>query len=229
MWNIGDALPLSGVNLQLHSLYASEVHRFNLTSILNFLCVCLYIFLSLVDIPDQCSPSPCYAGGTVRCEDKKGDFLCHCFTGWAGPRCDEGIVISVGKCVCVFIVAHSARAQQRLYLCTVTLRHMQHLWIDVRLFDLASDSQIMSRIMTGKSVFQSLIFVIELSNIVIMLMWMLFFILTLQNFTSSDPVLFSCNCNSCCSTCLFNNQLWLLLLLTMWQVNVNCMYGNSQP
>jgi len=132
-------------------------------------------------------------------------------------------------CVCVFIVAHSARAQQRLYLCTVTLRHMQHLWIDVRLFDLASDSQIMSRIMTGKSVFQSLIFVIELSNIVIMLMWMLFFILTLQNFTSSDPVLFSCNCNSCCSTCLFNNQLWLLLLLTMWQVNVNCMYGNSQP
>lgn len=47
----------------------------------------------LPDIPDQCSPSPCNAVGTVRCEDKKGDFLCHCFTGWTGASCDEGKVI----------------------------------------------------------------------------------------------------------------------------------------
>ncbi|KAF3832781.1 hypothetical protein F7725_026446 [Dissostichus mawsoni] len=43
------------------------------------------------NIPDQCSPSPCYPSGTVRCEDKKGDFLCHCFTGWAGARCEKDV------------------------------------------------------------------------------------------------------------------------------------------
>uniref|UniRef100_A0A3B5KJS5 Growth arrest-specific 6 n=1 Tax=Takifugu rubripes TaxID=31033 RepID=A0A3B5KJS5_TAKRU len=43
------------------------------------------------NIPDQCSPSPCNPGGTVRCEDKKGDFLCHCFTGWAGARCEKDV------------------------------------------------------------------------------------------------------------------------------------------
>ncbi|KAG7482366.1 growth arrest-specific protein 6 [Solea senegalensis] len=43
------------------------------------------------NIPDQCSPSPCNARGTVRCEDKKGDFLCHCFTGWMGARCEEDV------------------------------------------------------------------------------------------------------------------------------------------
>ncbi|GLD70578.1 growth arrest-specific protein 6 [Lates japonicus] len=41
------------------------------------------------NIPDQCSPSPCNARGTVRCEDKKGDFLCHCFAGWTGARCEK--------------------------------------------------------------------------------------------------------------------------------------------
>lgn len=43
------------------------------------------------NIPDQCSPSPCNPRGTVRCEDKKGDFLCHCFTGWTGARCEEDV------------------------------------------------------------------------------------------------------------------------------------------
>uniref|UniRef100_A0A674BSS6 Growth arrest-specific 6 n=1 Tax=Salmo trutta TaxID=8032 RepID=A0A674BSS6_SALTR len=42
-------------------------------------------------IPDQCSPSPCNPRGTVRCEDKKGDFLCHCFTGWTGVRCEKDV------------------------------------------------------------------------------------------------------------------------------------------
>ncbi|XP_062302780.1 growth arrest-specific protein 6 isoform X1 [Osmerus eperlanus] len=46
------------------------------------------------NIPDQCSPSPCNPRGTVRCEDKKGDFLCHCFTGWTGARCE----IDVDEC-----------------------------------------------------------------------------------------------------------------------------------
>lgn len=50
--------------------------------------------VSSEDIPDQCSPSPCNPVGTVRCEDKKGDFLCHCFTGWAGARCEKGTVIT---------------------------------------------------------------------------------------------------------------------------------------
>ncbi|XP_006639368.1 growth arrest-specific protein 6 [Lepisosteus oculatus] len=43
------------------------------------------------NIPDQCSPSPCNPRGTVRCEDKKGEFLCHCFTGWAGARCERDV------------------------------------------------------------------------------------------------------------------------------------------
>ncbi|XP_072512772.1 growth arrest-specific protein 6 [Salminus brasiliensis] len=43
------------------------------------------------NIPDQCSPNPCNHLGTVRCEDKKGEFHCHCFTGWAGPKCAEDV------------------------------------------------------------------------------------------------------------------------------------------
>ncbi|XP_017557353.1 growth arrest-specific protein 6 [Pygocentrus nattereri] len=43
------------------------------------------------NIPNQCSPNPCNHKGTVRCEDKKGDFQCHCFTGWAGLKCEEDV------------------------------------------------------------------------------------------------------------------------------------------
>uniref|UniRef100_A0A8C6TSN7 Growth arrest-specific 6 n=1 Tax=Neogobius melanostomus TaxID=47308 RepID=A0A8C6TSN7_9GOBI len=53
---------------------------------------CIFPCLSdFSDIPDQCSPSPCNPRGTVRCEDKKGDFLCHCFTGWTGARCEKDV------------------------------------------------------------------------------------------------------------------------------------------
>lgn len=41
------------------------------------------------NIPDQCSSSPCNPQGSFRCEDGKGDFQCHCFTGWEGVRCEE--------------------------------------------------------------------------------------------------------------------------------------------
>lgn len=43
------------------------------------------------NIPDQCSPNPCYHYGTVRCEDKKGEFRCHCFTGWSGATCQNDV------------------------------------------------------------------------------------------------------------------------------------------
>lgn len=43
------------------------------------------------NIPDQCSPNPCYHYGTVRCEDKKGEFQCHCFTGWSGATCEKDV------------------------------------------------------------------------------------------------------------------------------------------
>uniref|UniRef100_A0A8C1HCY8 Growth arrest-specific protein 6 n=1 Tax=Cyprinus carpio carpio TaxID=630221 RepID=A0A8C1HCY8_CYPCA len=43
------------------------------------------------NIPDQCSPNPCNHHGTVRCEDKKGEFQCHCFTGWSGVRCEKDV------------------------------------------------------------------------------------------------------------------------------------------
>ncbi|MBN3303491.1 GAS6 protein, partial [Amia calva] len=43
------------------------------------------------NIPDQCSPSPCNPKGTSRCEDKKGDFKCHCFTGWTGIQCEKDV------------------------------------------------------------------------------------------------------------------------------------------
>lgn len=96
MQSIRDALPLSGINTQLHSLYAFSLHRLDskeITTPPSSVSVCFCFFFSLEDIPDQCSPSPCIARGTVRCEDKKGDFLCHCFTGWEGATCDKGTVI----------------------------------------------------------------------------------------------------------------------------------------
>lgn len=41
----------------------------------------------------------------MRCEDRKGDFLCHCFTGWSGARCEKGKVSAVGSekdsCACI--------------------------------------------------------------------------------------------------------------------------------
>ncbi|XP_059408284.1 growth arrest-specific protein 6 [Carassius carassius] len=43
------------------------------------------------NIPDQCSPNPCNHYGTVRCEDKKGEFQCHCFTGWSGVKCEKDV------------------------------------------------------------------------------------------------------------------------------------------
>ncbi|XP_016113869.1 growth arrest-specific protein 6 [Sinocyclocheilus grahami] len=43
------------------------------------------------NIPDQCSPNPCNHFGTVRCEDKKGEFQCHCFMGWSGVRCEKDV------------------------------------------------------------------------------------------------------------------------------------------
>uniref|UniRef100_A0AAY5EKG6 Growth arrest-specific 6 n=1 Tax=Electrophorus electricus TaxID=8005 RepID=A0AAY5EKG6_ELEEL len=43
------------------------------------------------NIPDQCSPNPCHHLGTVRCEDKKGEFHCHCFTGFAGNTCENDV------------------------------------------------------------------------------------------------------------------------------------------
>ncbi|XP_037546001.1 growth arrest-specific protein 6 [Nematolebias whitei] len=49
------------------------------------------------NIPDQCSPSPCNPRGTVRCEDKKGDFLCHCFTGWTEATCEKDVDECVEK------------------------------------------------------------------------------------------------------------------------------------
>lgn len=99
MQNIRDALPLSGIGIQLHSLYASGLYRLSfkaITTLLFSVSVCL-CFLTRKDIPDQCSPSPCNARGTVRCEDKKGDFLCHCFTGWTGARCEKGTVVTVER------------------------------------------------------------------------------------------------------------------------------------
>ncbi|MFT7808628.1 growth arrest-specific protein 6 isoform X1 [Arapaima gigas] len=43
------------------------------------------------NIPDQCTPPPCNPRGTVRCEDKKGEFHCHCFTGWTGATCEKDV------------------------------------------------------------------------------------------------------------------------------------------
>lgn len=99
MQNIRDALPLSRFSIRLHSLYASCLYRLHYKAIITLLSLCLsvFAFLTLEDIPDQCSPSPCNARGTVRCEDKKGDFLCHCFTGWAGARCEKGTVITMDR------------------------------------------------------------------------------------------------------------------------------------
>ncbi|XP_063160955.1 growth arrest-specific protein 6 [Candoia aspera] len=43
------------------------------------------------NLPDQCSPNPCHKEGTIKCEDLKGGYLCHCRTGWEGERCDKDI------------------------------------------------------------------------------------------------------------------------------------------
>lgn len=92
-------------------------------------------FPTLEDIPDQCSSSPCNDEGTVRCEDKKGDFLCHCFTGWTGARCDKGTLITMhSKREYIYRWTVRARAQQRLNFCTVIFViqcHLRRLWIAV--------------------------------------------------------------------------------------------------
>lgn len=95
MQNTRDALPLSAINLRSPIVCI----RFEQTQH-ELVCLCLFLSPFFKDIPDQCSPSPCNARGTVRCEDKKGDFLCHCFTGWAGARCDKGTVLAMTEGLC---------------------------------------------------------------------------------------------------------------------------------
>ncbi|OXB63967.1 hypothetical protein ASZ78_006838 [Callipepla squamata] len=53
--------------------------------------VFVFVFNSFCksDLPNQCSPDPCYNEGTVRCEDLKGDFYCECKRGWQGKTCDK--------------------------------------------------------------------------------------------------------------------------------------------
>uniref|UniRef100_A0A8B9R079 Growth arrest specific 6 n=1 Tax=Anas platyrhynchos TaxID=8839 RepID=A0A8B9R079_ANAPL len=49
-------------------------------------------FLTCVhNLPNQCSPDPCYKEGTVKCEDLKGDFYCECKRGWQGEICDKDV------------------------------------------------------------------------------------------------------------------------------------------
>ncbi|KAI4891035.1 hypothetical protein NFI96_013892 [Prochilodus magdalenae] len=55
------------------------------------------------NIPDQCSPNPCNHKGTVRCEDKKGEFQCHCFTGWAGLKCEEECPVPFCPLTCMTV------------------------------------------------------------------------------------------------------------------------------
>lgn len=43
------------------------------------------------EIPDQCSNSPCYRQGSVRCVDEMAAFRCICKEGWQGERCNEDI------------------------------------------------------------------------------------------------------------------------------------------
>ncbi|XP_039205070.1 growth arrest-specific protein 6 [Crotalus tigris] len=43
------------------------------------------------NLPDQCSPNPCQRDGTIKCEDLKGGYLCHCKRGWEGEICDKDI------------------------------------------------------------------------------------------------------------------------------------------
>lgn len=54
------------------------------------------------DLPNQCSPDPCYKEGTVRCEDLKGDFYCECKRGWQGKTCDKG-----NACFVLFQICNS--------------------------------------------------------------------------------------------------------------------------
>ncbi|XP_072885087.1 growth arrest-specific protein 6 [Hemitrygon akajei] len=42
-------------------------------------------------IPNQCSPMPCHADGSVRCEDMKGAFHCVCKQGWTGTTCNADV------------------------------------------------------------------------------------------------------------------------------------------
>lgn len=71
---------------------------------------CIVLFCSVFvfnsfcksDLPNQCSPDPCYKEGTVRCEDLKGDFYCECKRGWQGKTCDKG-----NACLVIFQICNS--------------------------------------------------------------------------------------------------------------------------
>ncbi|XP_005998137.2 growth arrest-specific protein 6 [Latimeria chalumnae] len=43
------------------------------------------------NLPNQCIPMPCNVAGTKSCEDKQGEFICHCKSGWRGAKCEEDI------------------------------------------------------------------------------------------------------------------------------------------
>ncbi|XP_075446580.1 growth arrest-specific protein 6 isoform X1 [Ascaphus truei] len=43
------------------------------------------------NLQDQCSPNPCHKDGSQICVDLRGDFYCHCKTGWEGKTCSTDI------------------------------------------------------------------------------------------------------------------------------------------
>ena len=50
------------------------------------------LILFATDLYNECGSNPCRNGAT--CEDKVGDFMCHCVHGYSGDTCD------VGKYIC---------------------------------------------------------------------------------------------------------------------------------
>lgn len=112
MQNIRNALPLSGISIQLHSLYASGLYRRNFKAIITFLSLCLSVFVFSHLKIFQISALRLPVMSEVRYAARTKRVTSSVTVSQAGPEPDVIKVLSSLWKVGVYIWTLCARAQQ---------------------------------------------------------------------------------------------------------------------